>query len=79
MEPAVGRIVHFTPSKTEGVNPEPRAAIITYVHNEDLVNLHVFAQDGVDPEGGVQTSVEKKRAGADEETGYYWEWPKRED
>lgn len=43
--PTVGRIVWFVPRGSEP-DLQPLAAIVTYVHNDRLVNLAWFSADG---------------------------------
>lgn len=56
--PTVGRVVHFWPAvhHLEAREPtaQPQAAIVTYVHGEECVNLAVFGPGG---ETRPQTSV----------------------
>ena len=49
--PSVGRIVHFFPAREDAdtvmwSGGAPLAAIVTFVHNERLVNLTIFGIDG---------------------------------
>lgn len=49
IEPTVGRIVHFFDPQEKNDNkygPSPRAAIITYVWSNEMVNLTVFERSG---------------------------------
>ena len=75
MNPSVGRIVHYQRKNlafSDGVDGSivPVAAIITQVHNNELVNLTLFPGSG-----GVEylTSV---RVG-DEGEANTWIWPPR--
>lgn len=48
IKPTIGRVVWYWP--TQGVRCEsdqPRAALITYVHEDDLVNIISFTKYGV--------------------------------
>lgn len=77
MKPTVGRIVLFWPfmeKPDERKESHGRAAIITYVHSDTMVNLHVFGQDHNDDEAGVQTSVDLVSG---ENQSYCWSWPPR--
>lgn len=46
--PSVGRIVHYNTSLTEGSGVRTvMAAIVTHVWNGSVLNLSVFASDGI--------------------------------
>lgn len=50
IKPTVGRVVWYAVDDTDERQPhgvQPYAAIIAYVHSDDLVNLTVFGHDGV--------------------------------
>lgn len=69
MKPTLGRIVHYVTA-----NGESRAAVITRVHNETCVNLHVFLDGDVDLHARqtsvVQTDETTRQPGC-------WLWPPR--
>ena len=71
MIPTIGRTVHYHSFGTPGGEylPEPRAAIITEVIEEDLVSLAVLNPTGIHFNEGVTYSKEPK-AGS-------WSWPPR--
>lgn len=75
MKPTIGRIVVFKQSANErphnGTREHP--AMITRVHNDDYVNLHVFF-DG----GPVSAITSVHRAGVEPEGSMSWDWPKRD-
>jgi len=62
-KPSVGRIVNYCPA----VNRIPVPAIITFVHNETLVDLHIFGNGEYAP---FRTSVVQGHG------AYMWDWPK---
>ena len=77
MKPTVGRIVFYWPPLADGAthgDKDMRAAVVTYVHSDTMVNMHVFGQDLADKEAGVQTSVEIMSG---DRQGYCWSWPPR--
>lgn len=54
IKPTVGRIVHYIPDRQSGryegmdLSPDqPFMGMVTYVHNDRLVNLHVLDHDGL--------------------------------
>lgn len=61
-KPSVGRIVHFNNNGTK------EAALIVFVHNDELVNLVTWNA------GGTQTTRTSMRLGG--EPGQ-WSWPER--
>lgn len=74
--PTVGRIVHFF---TDGSEPDsdPRAAIITAVHNEvsdtpNALDLYVFP-----PEALSAYAVVRVPDQPEDGDGHYWVWPPR--
>jgi hypothetical protein len=76
MKPTVGRTVHYHFGASRGLTRVvcPRAAVITYVFNDNMVNLYVFGQDGQDELHGHHTSVEFSET---PKSGC-WNWPPRE-
>ena len=44
MKPTIGRIVHYHDVDNGG--PAPMAAIVTFVHSDNMVNLAAFGHDG---------------------------------
>jgi len=52
VEPTIGRIVWY-----RGKDNAVRAAIVTYVWSQFLINLQVFGKDQNDTEAGIHTSV----------------------
>ena len=50
--PSIGRIVWY-----RGQDNIVRAAIVTHVWSQFLINLHAFGKDQNDPEAGIHTSV----------------------
>ena len=76
IKPTVGRVVLFTPAAGESDLAEnkgqPLAAIIAYVHSDNLVNLAVFDANG---RAANRTSVPLIQDDAlKSPTGYYCEW-----
>lgn len=78
--PTVGRIVHYWPSAYDraGRNPmscnniDPLAAIVTFVHGDNMVNLSVFDSNG--KQFGI-ASISLKQPGMPYPTqGGYCEW-----
>lgn len=64
MKPSIGRIVHYFADDSD----LPHAAIVTRVHSEQCVDLHVWSQEGT--QFGM-TSVPNYPGGP------RWEWPPR--
>jgi hypothetical protein len=78
ISPTVGRVVWYTPvdnDEPERVvdhGDQPFAAIVTYVHNDRMVNLAVFGHNGV---AQPRTSVQLVQEGDDKPSGTpYCEW-----
>ena len=76
MKPSIGRIVHYQSCGTPGGEylPEPRAAIITAVHDCDedgntFVSLCVLNPSGIFLTGELPFSAEPKPG--------CWNWPPR--
>jgi hypothetical protein len=67
--PTVGRIVHWVAG-----NSEHMAAIVTYVHEDGLVNMQVFEDYG---SHGVGRRAKDVRY-SDAPDPYTWHWPERE-
>lgn len=76
MRPTVGRIVHYTNlgDKDGKYPPEVQAAIITRVHNESHVGLHVFYPTGQFDMPDVEMT--EAPAGSEMARGK-WAWPER--
>ena len=69
MKPTVGRIVHFF----EDDGDQPLPAIVTQVHSESCVNLHVFSDVGNPDRQPCEGSV--MRAIVGDKTKRKWVWP----
>ena len=65
-KPSVGRIVHYH----EAPDAPPRAAIVTRVWSDTMVNLCVFSADG-----GLPTPITSVPYGVDNLC--QWRWPPR--
>ncbi|RQS39760.1 hypothetical protein [Burkholderia sp. Bp8990] len=74
IEPTVGRVVHFTPSKGSAIlkHEQPLAAIITYVWNPRMVNLAVFDANGATHACTSVTLLQDEDV--PNEAGYYAQW-----
>lgn len=70
--PSVGRIVHYRQTSDEYDLLQPFAAIITFVHSAELVNLTVFDHDG----GRLSRIAVKLSVGQATKPGC-WNWPPR--
>lgn len=77
IKPTIGRVLHFYPQPPTEKDPQPRAALVTHVWNDHLVNLAVFTKDGeIAPE--QTTSVALIQEGEPLPTsGRYAVWPVR--
>lgn len=82
MKPTVGRIVYFTftpdtelSGACEAGQSRTVPAIIVAVWSDTCVNLRVF-QDGTENPLWI-TSVSERDEG-NEQSGNFWEWPKRD-
>ncbi len=81
--PSVGRIVHYYPTRMPPsedlpelrAEPQPQAAVISYVWSRDVVNLVLFGQGVVSGQQPVEymTSVRYAEAGPNAR----WCWPPR--
>jgi hypothetical protein len=73
MKPTVGRIVHF---KRSASSPQPLAAVVTFVHDDECLDLVVFLPASVADERVVVlpavASLAKVRLGSGE---LEWSWP----
>ena len=74
MKPSIGRIVHYTNlGDADGkFPPEAQAAIITGVHENGTVSLHIFYKTGQFDLPAVNFSEEPMKRG-------HWNWPPRVD
>lgn len=70
IKPTVGRIVWYRDHQP-GLDYQPCAAIVTYVHSDRLVNLSVFDCDG---EHRPHTSVTLVQENDPVPNGPYCEW-----
>lgn len=72
--PTVGRIVWFWPSHIPDVKPEkqPQAAIVTYVHDDRLINLSAFTHLGVPMAWNYVPLVQENDPKPDD--GHYAQW-----
>lgn len=70
-KPTVGRIVHYQSYGTPGgeYKSQPRAAVVTAVHTDDVVDLCVLNPEGMFFNRSVQRDVDGK--------GGTWNWPPR--
>lgn len=66
---SVGRIVHYTNlgDKDGKYPPEQQAAIVTRVHDNDVVGLHIFYPTGQFDMNEVPFSANYERG--------HWSWP----
>lgn len=72
IKPTVGRVVWFFPPKDKNPNLQPHAALVAHVHNDRLVNLAVFNENG---ENYSRTSVQLLQdEDAAPEVGFYAQW-----
>jgi hypothetical protein len=71
VEPTIGRIVHYVSYGTpSGEYPSVcRAAVVTEVHNDTMVNLCVMNPEGLFFNKSVRYS--------EETVGGTWHWPER--
>ena len=74
--PTIGRIVHYTNlgDRDGKYPPEPQAAIITRVHSETRVALHIFYPTGQFDMPDVELS---SAPAGDEGSRGKWAWPAR--
>lgn len=76
IEPTIGRVVWFTPAKTDeslSGSSQPLAALVAHVHSDRCVNLAVFDANG----GGSHSRTSVTLLQDDDvapEAGYYAEW-----
>jgi hypothetical protein len=74
IEPTVGRVVWYRPAAKEAIShdgEQPLAATITFVWDNELVNLSVFDRNGVQHS---RTSVMLHQEGSVKPEGRYAEW-----
>jgi hypothetical protein len=70
IKPTVGRVVHYW-ERQGWRGPQPQAAMIAYVHADDLVNLTVLRPSGET----VACQSVRFWGGAGERPGHaHWEW-----
>ena len=77
--PSLGRIVHYCWGDGPVCYPKKAAAIITHVHDDDAVDLHVFFnvdRDGMLCDGRFRVTDEPTRK-ANGVTAW-WTWPPRD-
>lgn len=75
IKPSIGRVVWFTPSKTDAdlnFSIQLLAALVTYVHSDRCVNLAVFDANGGHHARASVTLLQDDDVG--NEAGYYAEW-----
>jgi len=75
IKPSIGRVVWFTPSKTDAAlsgSDQKLAALVTYVHSDRCVNLAVFDANGNAHGRTSATLLQDDDVG--NEGGYYAEW-----
>lgn len=70
IKPTIGRVVWFWKDGT-GLQQQPEAGIVCYVHSDALVNLVVFNSNG-QPQS--RTSVRLLQDGDARPAGYFAEW-----
>lgn len=70
IKPTVGRVVWFRPEGREE-HDQPLAAIVTFIHSDQEVNLSIFSQDGF-PLG--RTHITLVQAEDEVPEGEYCEW-----
>lgn len=68
IKPTIGRVVWYHPDKT---HTQPWAALVTYILGDDLVNLSVFDENGMQKS---KLSVKLVQEGEDKPKGAYCEW-----
>lgn len=66
MKPTVGRVVYFHEHESQ---PQPYAAIITYVHTDMVVNLVIF-----DANGNPMPRASVPLSSSVSHTHYVWSW-----
>ena len=73
MKPTIGRIVHYHSYGTPGgeFKPEPRAAVVAAVHEDEEVSVVVLNPSGL-------FFNKAKHAPDDKPTPGHWNWPPRE-
>ena len=71
--PSIGRVVWFTPHINDSIKSDQKmAALVTYVHGNECVNLAVFDANGNNHSRCSVHLLQDDVQGA--ETGYYAEW-----
>jgi len=74
-KPSIGKIVHYTNRDLDGKYPlEIQAAIITKVHNETHVSLHIFYETG---ECNIVNVPRTVATPGHENARGKWNWPAR--
>lgn len=73
IEPTIGRIVWYTPAPNspEDFSDQKLAAIVTYVHSNNMVNLAVFDSNG---NSHSRRSISLLQDDETETQGPYCEW-----
>lgn len=70
IQPTVGRVVHYF-NVRPGFGADPRAAIVTFVHSDTVVNLCVLDSSG---NTFGRTSVRLLQPGESQPNGEYCSW-----
>jgi len=70
IKPTIGRVLWYWPRIHE-TDKQPRAAIVTWVHRDDLVNLAVFDPNG---KASGRTGVELYQGKGDRPDREHCEW-----
>lgn len=68
IKPTIGRVVWYHPDKP---HEQPWAAIVCFVHNDSLVNLSVFDENGL---GKSKLEVTLVQPDNERPEGAYCEW-----
>jgi hypothetical protein len=73
IKPSIGRVVWFRPHKGDPLafSDQPLAALVTYVHSDNMINLAVFDANGV---AHSRTSVTLHQDGEGGKGYGYAEW-----
>lgn len=73
IKPSIGRVVWFWENAGIAAHPQaqPHAALVTYVHNDELVNLTVFDSAGYP---GAHTSIPLWQGEGERPQGRHCEW-----
>ena len=77
MKPTIGRIVHYTQYDSHDPTPKVHAAIISAVHEDEAVSLHVLVPQGAFPIRFDHNVAKTEAPPGTAKARGCWNWPPR--